>query len=75
MMFDMSGLMDDLVVYAGLHPWRFIYYVLFLLSPFFAISAYLANQLADTIDAKLVERRSRFHQLCNGDVTGVCYYK
>ena len=55
-MFDMDWdwrkMLGNLIVFAGTHPWQFVYYVLLCLSPFFAISAYLSWQLAKEIEQK-----------------------
>ncbi|CAH1773288.1 unnamed protein product, partial [Owenia fusiformis] len=43
---------EEVVIYAGTHPYEFIYYVLLCLSPFFFISALLSWQLAKQIEQK-----------------------
>lgn len=42
----------DLVKYAALNPYEFIFYVVALLSPFFLASAILSYKLAQQIEAK-----------------------
>ena len=42
----------DLVKYAALNPYEFIFYVVALLSPFFLASAILSYKLAKQIEAK-----------------------
>lgn len=48
----------------GENPWKFLYYTLLLLSPFFGVSAYLSYKLIqeidskDKLDAKKVSRNS-----------------
>jgi hypothetical protein len=60
-MFDMDWqkILTDVVLFAGEHPWQFIYYVLLFLSPFFAISAYLAWKLAKEIEVKEKEQKRK----------------
>lgn len=36
----------------GENPWKFVYYTLLILSPFFGISAYLSYRLIQEIDQK-----------------------
>jgi hypothetical protein len=57
--FDYQKMFQELVLFAGKNPWQFIYYVLLILSPFFAISAFLAWQLAKHIEAKEKEQKKR----------------
>ena len=54
---DWRQMMQELVVYAGQNPWSFLYYVLLCLSPFFAVSALLAWQLAKQIESKDKEKK------------------
>lgn len=44
--------MLELVKYAALNPYEFIFYVVLLLSPFFLASAILSYKLAKQIEAK-----------------------
>jgi hypothetical protein len=59
----LSHMLDDVVVYAGLHPWYFIICSLLCLAPFFAASVYFSRQLANDIDLKLADRRIRLKSL------------
>lgn len=56
---DWRKMLADVVIFAGTHPWQFVYYVLLMLSPFFAISAYLSWQLAKQIEAKEKEKKRK----------------
>lgn len=49
--------MIELVKYAALNPWEFVYYIILLLSPFFLISAILSYKLAKQIEAE--EKRKK----------------
>jgi Uncharacterised protein family UPF0542 len=59
----LSHTLDDVVMYAGLHPWYFILCALLCLAPFFASSVYFSRQLANNIDQKLADRRIRLKHL------------
>ena len=62
---DWRQFLESLILYAGQHPWQFVYYVLLALSPFFAISAYLAWQLAKQIEAKEKEKKRKSRREAN----------
>jgi len=47
----------EVVKYAALNPWQFIYYVLLCLSPLFLISAVLSWKLAKHIEAEEKQRK------------------
>lgn len=56
---DWKQFVAEIIMFAGKNPWQFVYYVLMILSPFFAISAYLSWQLAKQIDAKDKEKKKK----------------
>lgn len=56
---DWKAWLESLILYAGQHPYQFIYYVLLALSPFFAISAFLAWQLAKQIEQKEKDKKRK----------------
>ncbi len=62
---DWRKFLEDIIIYAGQNPWSFVYYVLLALSPFFAISALLAWQLAKQIDAKEKEKKRKSRREAN----------
>ena len=62
---DWKQFLADVIVFAGTHPWQFVYYVLLALSPFFAISAYLSWQLAKQIEAKEREKKRKMKRDLN----------
>ncbi len=62
---DWRKTLADIVLFAGQNPWQFVYYVLLILSPFFAVSAYLSWQLAKQIDAKEKEKKKKAKREAN----------
>ncbi len=62
---DWRETLEQLIVYAGQHPWQFIYYVLLCLSPFFCISAVLAWQLAKQIESKEKDKKRKSKREAN----------
>ena len=62
---DWRETLRDILIFAGEHPWQFIYYVLLALSPFFFISALLAWQLAKQIEAKEKDKKRRSKREAN----------
>ncbi len=44
------------LVYAAKNPWEFLFYVLLILSPLFAISAFFSWKLAKEIDREKKEK-------------------
>lgn len=47
----------ELVAYAAANPWQFIFNVLIILAPFFAISAFLSWKLMKAIDKEQKENK------------------
>lgn len=62
---DWRSTVQDIIVFAGQNPWSFLYYVLLCLSPFFAVSAILAWQLAKQIEAKEKEKKRKSRRDAN----------
>jgi len=62
-MLDVSFLLDDVVIYASNSPFTFLFFVLLLLSPFFAASSYLSWQLSNEIDLRHENWKTRLEQL------------
>lgn len=49
----------EVLKYAAVNPWDFVFYVLLCLSPLFLISAILAYNLAKQIEAKEKEQKRK----------------
>jgi len=57
--FEWQEYMIKLISYAGENPWQFLYYTLLILSPLFALSAFLSYKLIQEIDKKESETKKK----------------
>ncbi|CAD5118685.1 DgyrCDS7368 [Dimorphilus gyrociliatus] len=63
--FDWKYYMRETIIFAGQHPYLFVYYVLLALSPLFGISAYLSYKLAKDIESQEKKKKRKKEREAN----------